>query len=249
MVRKLRNIILALILINVVWAVSAIFVHRQILPNPWQVYSALPSMFVHEHFEINIYASIYRLFWGLLSATIVGELVGILIVRVPAFGKIANLLLYFIYPIPKIALLPILMLFLGIGEQSKIMLLFLANVFQVIVSVRDQVKQIPDEYYQMLDVLHANRWLKFRFVTWPASLSGLFSALRIELAASFALLFILEVYGTQIGLGYYIMDEWSRMEYIKMYAGIVVISALAFIIFIVIELLDNHFNRWRKFSM
>lgn len=248
MVRRIINILIAIVILNVIWALIAIMINRDILPTPWQVYAALPDLF-KEDLIIDIYASLYRLFLGLLLATFVGEIIGILIVRLPKFGKIANPLLYFLYPIPKIALLPILMLFLGLGEQSKITLLFLANVFQVIVSARDQVEQIPDEYYQSLQVLHANHWDTFRFATWPASLSGLFSALRIELAASFAILFILEAYGTQVGLGFYIMDEWSRMEYIKMYAGIVVISVLAFLIFILLEMLDNHFNKWRKYSM
>lgn len=248
MVRRLKDVFWAILLVNILWALAASLINRDILPGPVTVYAALPKMF-KTGFSLDLYASLYRLFWGLLSATIVGAIFGILLGRWPAFARIANPVLYFLYPVPKVSLLPILMLFLGLGERSKITLLFLANVFQVIISVRDQVRQIPLEYYQNLQVLNASHWAVLRDVTWPASLSGIFSALRIELAASFALLFILEAYGTQVGLGYYIMDEWDRMEYVQMYAGIVVISILAFILFILLELLDQRFNGWRKDSL
>lgn len=245
MARKLENLLIAIILLNIVWYSCALAIKKDILPDPFSVYRMLPILF-KENIGADIYASMYRVFWGLVSATICGVVIGIMIIRLPKFGEIANPLLYFLYPIPKISLLPILMLFLGLGEKSKIGMLFLANVFQVIVSVRDQVCQIPVSLYENLKVLNANHWEIFRYITWPASLAGTLSAIRIELSASFAILFMTEVYGTQVGLGYYIMDEWSKMEYTKMYGAIVILSILAFLLFIILELVDSHYNRWRK---
>ncbi|WP_297819875.1 ABC transporter permease [uncultured Lactobacillus sp.] len=245
MARRIKNLLIAIIILNIIWYVIALAINKDILPNPFSVYAIIPSLF-RENIGLDIYASVYRVFWGLLSATAVGVIIGIMIVRLPKFGRIANPMLYFLYPIPKISLLPILMLFLGLGEKSKIGMLFLANVFQVIVSVRDQVRQIPSDLYNSLDVLKASHWQIFKYVTWPASIAGTLSAVRIELSASFAILFMTEVYGTQVGLGYYIMDEWSKMEYTKMYAGIVILSIVAFILFIILEILDTRCNRWRK---
>lgn len=245
MARKLRNLFIAVILLNIVWYICAVAIKKDILPEPLTVYRVLPVLF-KDNIVADIYASMYRVFFGLLTATVCGIIIGIMIVRLPKFGQIANPLLYFLYPIPKISLLPILMLFLGLGEKSKIGMLFLANVFQVIVSVRDQVRQIPTGLYENLQVLNANHWEVFRYITWPASLAGTLSAIRIELSASFAILFMTEVYGTQVGLGYYIMDEWSKMEYTKMYGAIVILSVLAFILFIILEIVDSHYNRWRK---
>lgn len=245
MERKIRNTLIAIVLLNLIWYLCALAVNKDILPSPFSVYGIIPELF-KQNISVDIYASLYRIFWGLVSATAVGVCIGIMIVRMPKFGRIANPMLYFLYPIPKISLLPILMLFLGLGENSKIGMLFLANVFQVIVSVRDQVRQIPSNLYDNLEVLNANSWQQFRYITWPASLAGTLSAVRIELSTSFAILFMTEVYGTQVGLGYYIMDEWSKMEYTQMYAGIVILSVLAFILFIILEICDAYYNRWRK---
>lgn len=245
MAKKIKAFLIAVLVLNIIWYFSAFLIKKDMLPNPFQVYAIIPKLLRSGTFLLDIYASLYRIFWGLLSATVVGVIIGILIVRCPRFGKFANPALYFLYPIPKISLLPILMLFLGLGENSKIGMLFLANVFQVVISVRDQVKQIPDEMYSNLEVLNANHWQTFKYVTWPASLAGTFSAIRIELSTSFAILFMTEVYGTQLGLGYYIMDEWSKMEYPQMYGGIIILSLIAFILFIILDLFDAHFNKWR----
>lgn len=242
---RVRNVGIAIILIHVIWYLAAIGINKAILPSPIVVYGKMPQLFQNGIVD-DIYASLFRVFWGLLIATVIGVLVGILVVRLPKLGNILNPVLYFLYPIPKIAFLPILMLFLGIGEGSKLAILALANVFQVIISVRDQVRQIQPSLYEMLRVIDANEWDQFKYVTLPASIAGIISAMRIELSTSFAILFIIEAYGTQAGLGYYIMDEWSKMEYTQMYGGIVIISFLAFILFILLEAIDNYLNRWRN---
>lgn len=248
MATKIKNIIYALIVIHLVWLIAALALNIEVLPTPMAVYGFLPklgSLDIGAH----IYASLYRIFWGLGISMILGVIIGIVIVRVPKLGALIDPLIYFLYPIPKVALLPVLMLLFGLGEVSKIGMLIVAVVFQVIVSVRDQVKQIPESLYQTLGVLNANHFEIFRYVTWPASLSGVISAIRIALGSSFAILFFTEVYGTDVGLGYFIMDEWMKMDYKAMYAGIIVISVVAFILFMILSMLDDHFNRWRNVNI
>ncbi|WP_154797020.1 ABC transporter permease, partial [Lactiplantibacillus plantarum] len=129
---------------------------------------------------------------------------------------------------------------------SKIIMLIIAVSFQVIVSVRDNVHQIPEDYYQTLKVLNANPLEIFFNIIWPASLPGVLSALRIALGTSFAILFFTEEYGTEIGLGYFIMDQWQRMNYPTMYAGIIIVSIIAYILFEVINISENYCTRWKK---
>lgn len=241
---KLKNILYAVLVIHLVWWLAAVALNREVLPTPMAVYQFMPQL-GRLDIAAHIYASLYRIFWGLGIAMISGIVIGVAVVRLPKLGAFLDPLIYFLYPIPKVALLPVLMLLFGLGEVSKIGMLIVAVVFQVIVSVRDQVKQIPEALYQNFKVLDANHWEIFRYVTWPASLSGVLSAIRIALGSSFAILFFTEVYGTDVGLGYFIMDEWMKMDYRAMYAGIIVISVVAFVLFMLISLLDEHFNRWR----
>jgi len=240
---KMKNTLYSFLVINIIWEIAAKILNLSVLPTPIVVYKTLPKLLKLD-IGTHIYASLYRIFWGLGISAIVGIILGILIVRVPKIGNLLNPIVYFIYPIPKVALLPIVMLLFGLGELSKVIMLIIAVSFQVIVSVRDQVNQIPEDYYQMLKTLDANPFEVFVNVIWPASLPGVLSALRIALGTSFAILFFTEEYGSELGLGYFIMDQWQRMEYPTMYAGIVVVSLIAYILFEFINILESYSTRW-----
>ncbi|MDG0144158.1 ABC transporter permease subunit, partial [Salmonella enterica subsp. enterica] len=96
-------------------------------------------------------------------------------------------------------------------------------------------------------VLGASSWQKFKVITLPAGLSSILSALRVALGTAIAILFFTEVYGTEYGLGYFVMDAWGRLDYLDMYSGILVLSAVAFILFLLIDVLENRLLKWRQY--
>lgn len=242
---RLKATLGALLGFHLFWQVAAWLMNKPVLPGPIAVYAHLPQLMTRELFW-HLYFSLYRIFWGLGIAAVLGVAIGILIVRVPAVGKWLDPLVYFTYPIPKIALLPVAMLLLGLGNASKITMIALIVVFQVIISVRDAVRQIPADLYQTLHLLDANRFELFKAITWPASLAAVISALRVAFGTAIATLFFTEVYGTQYGLGYFIMDEWNRLDYLGMYGGIVIISLVAFGCFLLLNGLEKITIKWHK---
>jgi len=242
---KLKQLLGVIIGIHLVWWLAAIWLNRSILPGPVTVYAAFPSL-LQAQIGWHIYFSLYRLFWSLLIATVIGVLTGMAIVRFPRLGRVLDPLIYLTYPIPKIAFLPVAMLLFGLGDLSKIIMISFIVVFQVIISVRDHVAAIPASLYQTFATLDANRWELFRFITWPASITGIISALRIALGTAIATLFFTEVYGTNYGLGYFIMDAWNRLDYPGMYAGIIVISVVAFCLFALLNAIEHLTVKWQK---
>ncbi|WP_179393993.1 ABC transporter permease [Lacticaseibacillus absianus] len=238
-----RNTGYALIVLHLLWCGAATLLARAVLPQPWVVYAAMPQLGAQQ-IGWHLYFSLYRLGWSLMLAAVIGVPIGIAIVRLPKFGRLMDPLVYFTYPIPKIAFLPVVMLIAGLGDGSKIAMITLITVFQVIISVRDAVRQIPPAVYGSLEVLGASRWALLRDVTWPASLSAVISAMRIALGTALATLFFTEVYGTNYGLGYFIMDEWNRLDYPAMYAGIIVLAAVAFALFAALGWLERRVVKW-----
>ena len=97
---------------------GAWLVDRPILPTPWAVYMYFPHL-LNMDLWWNIYFSLYRLALSLVFATLIGVPLGIMSVRLPKFGALFEPLVYFTYPIPKIALLPVIMLLAGLGNASK----------------------------------------------------------------------------------------------------------------------------------
>lgn len=242
---KIKRFVYAVLLLHLIWAAAALALDRPLLPTPWAVYAYFPTVTWPVLWQ-NLAASLGRLVLSLGCASFLGIFSGIALVRFKRLGRLCDPLLYFLYPIPKIALLPVVMLLFGLGNSSKIIMITLIIVFQITLGVRDAVRQIPAETYQTLEVLAADRLDLFKAITWPASLAGFLSSLKIALGTAIATLFFTEIYGTQVGLGYFIMDEWNRLDYRGMFVGIVVISGMAYGLFSLIELAEAYFLRWQR---
>ena len=161
-------------------------------------------------------------------------------------NRLLNPLVYFTYPIPKTALLPVVMTLYGLGDGSKITIIVLITVFQVIVSVRDAVINLDKSNYNSLISLGASRLQLFYHVTFPAILSEILTNIRLSVGTAFSILFFAEAYGTSYGVGYFIQDAWSRINYIDMYSGIVVLSLLGLILFIIIDYVEQLTCKWKK---
>ncbi|GAA0385082.1 ABC transporter permease [Paenibacillus motobuensis] len=251
MVKKRRrlNYILRLLLVflgmHVVWYVAYLLVHHPMLPSPLEVYQAMGHL-GGKDIVLNVGYSLMRIFAGVLLALIVGLLIGLLMGRSALWNKLLDPVVYLTYPVPKIALLPVVMLFFGLGETSKILMIMLILLFQIIISVRDGVKAIPANTYDVLTSIGAGPGQKFWHVTLPGALSVILSTIRISLGTAISVLFFTEIYGTEHGMGFFIMDAWLRLDYPQMYAGILLFSLVGFVLFLLVDLLDYRFMKWRK---
>lgn len=244
-VSKVTHAIIAFIFLTILWWLASKILNKNMLPTPFAVYQHLMAI-EPQVLWLHTYNSLVRLFWGMLIAVLIGLIIGLLMGRFPKINQLLDPIVYLTYPIPKIALLPIIMLLFGLGNASKIILLVLIIVFQVILSVRDGVKSIPKSYYHHLYVLGASQFQQFYKITLPAAYSAILNAVRIALGTAIAILFFTEVYGTSYGLGFFIMDAWGRLDYLDMYSGILVLSLVAFILFQMIDFAENRTNKWRK---
>jgi NitT/TauT family transport system permease protein len=136
-------------------------------------------------------------------------------------------IVYLLYPIPKVVLVPVVLLFLGIGDLPKIVIIYLILFFQILVLVRDQAASLRPELILSVRSLGAGRRALFRFVYFPASLPAILTALRQSVGTAVAVLYVAELFATQRGLGYYIYLNGSTLfNYPAMYAGVVAMSLL-----------------------
>lgn len=243
LIKQCEIFIQGFIIINAIWLVSSIILNTNVIPNPIDVYRHLDTVFTNDIF-LHIIYSLRRISIGLILSLVIGVPVGIAM----AYSKIANKILfpliYFSYPIPKTALLPIAMLLFGMRDGSKILIMFLIIVFQVIISVRDSVNNIDSTVYQVIKSVGANKFQILWNVTLPAILPQLLTSIRVSLGTAVAILFFVEGYGTKYGMGYYIIDAWSRINYIDMYIGIIIISIVGFLLFILIDFISEKMCKW-----
>lgn len=243
--RYLLTIALGFVLFNLLWYMAAQSLAMEALPSPLQVYGDWHKALA-KGITLHASTSLQRVLISLGSALIIA-----LIIAIPmGMSKVVNSclgpLLYFSYPIPKLALLPIVMIFLGIGDTAKITVIVLIIVFQLIIAIRDAILGIPAENYALLTALGANVFEKFLHITFPATLPTILSSVRVSIGIALSALFFAETFGTTHGLGFYITDCWMRRDYIQMYFGIVVLALIGLCLFVMLDVVEKLFCRWNR---
>ena len=230
-------------MILICWYLLHYAVNPRLIPTPHAtitvLISQLPLILTH------VLASLYRILTAILLTLVIGVPVGLWIATHPKADTLLSPLIYALYPIPKIAFLPLLMLFFGLGNASKIILVGLIIIFQILVSTRDSVKGINAAYFLSIRSLGATKKQVYQHMIIPAVLPNLLTALRLSLGTSISVLFFAENFATRYGIGYYIMDSWLKLAYTDMFAGIVAISLMGSLLFAGVDLLERYLCPWQ----
>lgn len=245
---KRRDILFAAAAIFIIWQVTAMIVSMPILPTPLTVlvvfFNELQNG-LFTHFAV----SLWRVTAGMLLSVLVAAPAGLVIGGSKRLNRIFSPIIYLLYPIPKVVFVPVVILFLGIGDTSKIMIMFLILFFQIVVLVRDQASGIAPQLIQSLQSLGAGRRALFRFVYLPASLPAILTALRQSIGTAVAVLYITELSATKYGLGYYIYYRGSTLlDYPSMYAGVIAMSLLGLGMYFSVDWLERKWCTWKFVS-
>lgn len=242
---KTRHILLAALAIALLWELLALLLQQPIMPSV----TAIGAAFWRElpgDLGWHFLASLWRVSISTLLAILLAVPAGLVLGQSRHLNRIFAPVIYLLYPIPKVVLVPIVLLFMGVGDLSKITIILLILFFQILVLVRDQAAQIRPELLLSVRSLGAGRRALFRFVYLPASLPAIFTALRQSIGTAVAVLYITELFATQRGLGYYIYVQGSTLfDYPAMYAGVAAMSILGFSLYFVAEWLDHKLCPWK----
>jgi len=243
---KKQDVLFATLGLLVFWQAAAMLVHRPILSSPL----AVAKVFVEELSQglvLHFLASLWRVIASMVLSVALAAPAGLVIGQSPRLNRIFSPLIYVLYPIPKVVFVPIILLILGIGDLPKIVLIFLILFFQIVVLVRDQAANLPPQLIHSLRSLGAGRRALFRFVYLPASLPAILTALRQSVGTAVAVLYIAELFATQLGLGYYIYYNGSTLlDYPAMYAGVVAMSLLGLGLYFSVDWLERRLCPWLR---
>jgi len=237
----------ALLLIVAVWYLLYFTMDSAIISSPAAVIQVFLANFSSEILP-HLLMSFYRITAAVAISLLLGVSIGLLTGMHSKIDRFLAPLIYLLYPIPKIAFLPVFMLLFGLGDLAKIILVIVIVIFQIIVTTRDGVRSIDSKYFASARSLGMDRFDIYRHLVLPAIFPGILTALRITIGTSIAVLFFAENFAVRYGIGYYIMNSWSMVNYLKMYSGIIAVSLLGFFLFKGIDLLEQRFCSWQKIS-
>jgi NitT/TauT family transport system permease protein len=242
---KQRDVLFAALALIVIWQILAMVVDMPILPAPLTVFIVFFKELqsgLFTHFAV----SLWRVTAGMVLSVLVAAPAGLIIGGSKRLNRIFSPIIYLLYPIPKVVFVPVVILFLGIGDTAKIITMFLILFFQIVVLVRDQASGIAPQLIQSLQSLGAGRRALFRFVYLPASLPAILTALRQSIGTAVAVLYITELSATKYGLGYYIYYKGSTLlDYPSMYAGVIAMSLLGLGMYFTVDWLERKWCRWK----
>ncbi|NLK06168.1 MAG: ABC transporter permease [Spirochaetales bacterium] len=233
--RYLRGFLVVLLF----WYALALLVSGPIIPYPHVVFAHLLKAILSANIYLHLLFSLYRILTGTMLALLVAIPAGLAIGRVKRLDRVLSPTLYLLYPLPKIAFLPVFMVLFGIGDLSKIILIAVIIFFPATLTIRDGVKEMPFQYLELAQAYHLTSRQVLTDIIWPSILPRIFSSLRITVGISLSVLFVSETYAATYGLGYTIMNNWVMANYVGMYAGIVLLSLLGLLLYIVIDKVEQ----------
>lgn len=234
---------LAIIFIFLSWWVLALLLNNPAFPPPLKAFVS----FFHSlqgDLLLHLRISFYRVFASLFLAATLGIPAGLFLGKNPSIDQYIAPAIYLTYPIPKVVFLPVLLILLGIGDLSKVVLIALIVFYQILVTTRDASRNLQTEYILSVKSLGANSKELYQHVYLPGCLPAILTSLRLGLGTAMAVLFLTETYATSTGIGYFIMNSWSSLSYDKMFAGIIAMGLMGFFLYLFLDGCEKYFCSW-----
>jgi NitT/TauT family transport system permease protein len=243
---RLRGYAVTLAVIALIWQGASALLGSTLLPGPLSVLERLGEEALRPSFWSHALVSFFRICAGLAAAFVTAVPLGLALGSSRKLDRLFAPFVYLSYPVPKIVLLPVVLVLFGLGDTSKIVLIAMIIFFQLLITTRDSSRQIEAEVVYSLKSIGGGRWDLFRHVVWPVSLPGIFTSLRIGTGTAVAVLFFVESIGTRRGLGLYIIDSWGRADYTAMFVGITAMSVMGILLYEFFDLLEKKFCLWKE---
>ncbi|AMH11039.1 TPA: taurine ABC transporter permease TauC [Klebsiella aerogenes] len=238
------------VLLAIWWAVTALqLISPLFLPSPWQVLQKLltiagPQGFMDATLWQHLAASLTRIAIALVLAAIVGVPVGIAMGLSPTVRGILDPLIELYRPVPPLAWLPLVIIWFGIGETPKILLIYLAIFAPVVMSTLAGVKSVQQVRVRAAQSLGASRAQVLWLVILPGALPEILTGLRIGLGVGWSTLVAAELIAATRGLGFMVQSAGEFLATDVVLAGIAVIAIIAFVLELGLRALQRRLTPW-----
>jgi len=217
-----------LITLLAIWQIATRFEHPDFILGPLEIAGHFGEALWSGELLPHVGASLVRSLPGFLVGSFVGVVLGLLAGVARSFDQLLSPVVFLTYPVPKIVFLPIVMLWLGIGDFSKIAVIALACFYPSFINAYYGARGTARVMVWSGLNMGARRTQIFRKVVVPSALPLIFAGLRVSLALSFILLFSTEMINARSGLGFLIRQSESSLRFDLMYVAIVAVAALGY---------------------
>lgn len=198
-------------------------------PSPSQIFDAGIRMIESGELFDQVWITTKRMLWGLFLGVVSGTLAGLLMGMFRILRVAFEPLLSALYTVPKLALLPMLLLIFGIGDTPLILLIAITVFFFMWIATMAAILAVPEGYREAARSFNATQFQLFRHVLFPASLPQIFVGLRLSAGISVLVVVGVEFLQSGNGIGHLIWGSWELFQADRMYVGIVVVALMGLI--------------------
>jgi ABC-type nitrate/sulfonate/bicarbonate transport system permease component len=216
-----------------------------ILPGPTDVILAFRQLFASATIWADLATSGKELLYGLILGTVVGLPLGLLIGWYRRLSYAASPLINFLYATPRIALTPLLIIWLGIGETSKIAIVFLMAIFPIVISTASGVQNLDPAVVRVARCFGANDLAIFRTIALPGTVPFIISGLRLAVGQALIGVFVAELSGATHGVGMLMNNAGQQFQTSVVFAGLFIFAITGVVLTGLLRAVEQRFAAWR----
>ncbi len=222
------------------------FFDARFFPAPSLIFYELFFITPKEQLLNDIQASLTRIVVGYVAGALFGILGGIALAQCPRLRAVVYPLIAITYPIPKIAIFPLIMLVFGLGELSKIVVVAIGTFFLVLINTLHGIDALAKIYHDVAYIYRISLWNRLLHIIIPGALPSIFTGLRLAIGYSLVIVVAAEFSGAEAGIGYRIWAAWETFSIKSLYGGIFIIGLLGLLSSIAIDRLEKWLIPWRE---
>jgi NitT/TauT family transport system permease protein len=218
---------------------------RRFIPAPTDIAVRFAALAASGELALHVAVTLYRVFTGFFLGIVPAIAIGLLMAMFRPVRIFFDPLIAALFPIPKIALMPLLLLAFGFGDASKIALVVIAVFFPVIVNTYVGAANIDRIFWDVGKNYGASQTVMFTRVVFFGALPTIFAGLRIAMAVSFIVLVAAEFVASKTGIGYLIWNSWELLQVDIMFVGIVAVGILGLITSVLMQEIERKVIPWK----
>ncbi|MBT7191434.1 MAG: ABC transporter permease [Anaerolineae bacterium] len=235
-----------LIILLVAWELDSYYgiISTIFFPPPSKIWAGFIKLSLNGSLFSATTTTLFRFLAGLISGAFLGAALGLLMGRYSGLNAFFSPYIAALYPIPKIAIFPLLMVVFGIGEGSKFVAIFLGAFFPMLISTLSGVQQINKIYFDVGKNYGIDGKKAFSHILIPGSLPSIMAGLRLAANVGFIVTISVEIISARNGLGVLLWFSWQTLRVNELYAVLVVIAITGIVLSYVIDQMTERLIPW-----
>jgi ABC-type nitrate/sulfonate/bicarbonate transport system permease component len=235
------------ILLLVIWEIAAQLklIDVRFFPPPSSIVHQIGVLIASGELAANTLASLRRLALGMLLGGVPALFLGLAMGISRPLRAAIDPLVSATYPIPKSAILPLVLLIFGLGEMSKVIMVALGAFYPILINTVLGVVNLDKVYLDVGHNYRASRWQVFRTIALPGALPSIMAGIKLAMGMGLILIAISEMVAANDGIGYMIWNSWQVLTVDTMYVGLLVIAILGFVFSLALDEIERMLIPWK----